>query len=298
LIPLPGSTEQFSAADGTALAVRRWAGTEPNLIFVHANGFSKELWEPTLVELDRRDIDAAGAALDQRGHGDSGGVAAPIDLGYLGTDAADILAHLRRDGRIGEVTIGVGHSSGGTAVAMAAVDDDEAFGHLVLIEPIIFPPPYERLETNPMTAAALRRRASVPDRATAVATFTGRGPFAAWRTDAVEAYVDGAMEERGGELVLKCAPETEAEIYRAGLAVDTWAHLDAIACPVTLIVGDTSTTHNGAYLSDLAARFGEVELLVVPGASHLVPMERPDIIADAIAAAIIDLADRGVAFRR
>lgn len=293
MTPLPGTSEHVPATDGTTLAVRRWTGTEPSLFFVHANGFSKELWGPTLVELDRRDIDAAGAALDQRGHGDSGGVAAPIDLGYLGSDVADVLAHLRRDDRIGEVTIGVGHSSGGTAVAMAAVDDDHAFGHLVLIEPIIFPPPFERLETNPMTAAALRRRSSFPDRATAVATFTGRGPFAGWRTDAVEAYVDGAMRAEGGELVLKCAPETEAEIYRAGLAVDTWDHLAAIACPVTLIVGDASTTHNGAYLSDLAARFADVELRVVAGASHLVPMERPNIVADAVAAAIIDLAGRG-----
>jgi pimeloyl-ACP methyl ester carboxylesterase len=293
LTPLPGSTEQFSAAGGTTLAVRRWAGTEPSLFFVHANGFSKELWGPTLVELGRRDIDAAGAALDLRGHGDSGGVTAPIDLRSFGADVAAVLAGLRRNGRIGGVTIGVGHSSGGTAVAMAAVDDVDAFGHLVLIEPIIFPPPFARRETNPMTAAALRRRASFPDRATAIANFTGRGPFAAWRDDAIAAYVDGAMQDQGGELVLKCAPETEAEIYRAGLAVDTWAHLDAIACPVTLIVGDASTTHSGAYLSDLASRFAEVEVQVVAGASHFVPMERPDVIADAIAAAIIDIADRG-----
>jgi len=121
-----------------------------------------------------------------------------------------------------------------------------------------------------------------PDRAAAIDYFRGRGPFALWSDEAIDAYVDGAMRSTDGKLVLKCDPVIEADAYRAGFALDTWSHLDAIGCPVTLVVGADSTTHRGSYLDDLVGRFREVELRVVPGASHFVPMERPDTVADAI----------------
>ena len=272
----------MEARDGTSLAVQTWQGSEPGVLYAHANGFSKELWAPTHLELLQMGVFPTGAALDMRGQGDSGEASLPLEFARFGTDVLDVLDALRGEHRIGRDTIGVGHSSGGAAVAIAAIADHAAFAHLVLVEPIILPPPFERRENSPVTAVALRRRASFPDRAAAVANFKGRGPFAGWRDDAVDAYVDGAMRDTGDELVLKCSPATEAEVYRAGWAHDTWAHLHTIACPVTLLVGADSTTHREPYLSELAGRFQEIEVEVVADASHFVPMERPEVIAGAI----------------
>ncbi|MCH8991511.1 MAG: alpha/beta hydrolase [Acidobacteria bacterium] len=286
MIPLPGTTEQLSTQDGTALAARSWAGSEPSVFFAHANGFSKELWSPVVTALTALGIDASGVAFDMRGHGDSAAISPPFDLTVFGSDVAVVLAESRRRGRIGVRTIGIGHSSGGTSIAMAAIEDPRAFDHLVLVEPIIFPPPYQRLDSIPIAEIALRRRASFPDRDAALSNYRGKGPFAMWTEDALDAYVDGAMRVTDDGLVLKCSPETEAEIYRVGLAHDTWEGLGSITQPVTLIVGATSTTHNGSYLEELTARFREVRLEVVPDVSHFVPMEVPGVVAAAIATAI------------
>ena len=286
MIPLPGTTEQLSADDGTALAARSWAGSEPSVFFAHGNGFSKELWSPVVTALAALGSDASGVAFDMRGHGDSGAISPPFGLNVFGSDVAVVLAESRRRERIGPRTIGIGHSSGGASIAIAAINNPRAFAHLVLVEPIIFPPPYQRLDSIPIAEIALRRKASFPDRDAALSNFRGKEPFAMWTEDALDAYVDGAMRVTDDGLVLKCTPATEAEIYRIGAAHDTWERLGSITQPVTLIVGATSTTHSGSYLEELTARFREVRLEVIPDASHFVPMEVPGVVAAAIATAI------------
>lgn len=273
---LPGSTHEVLASDGASLAVRSWDGTTPGLLFVHATGFSKELWAPVVAAIRAGGVDASGLAFDQRGHGDSAPIAIPMDWALIGSDVAQVVGQDRRP------TIGVGHSSGGAALAIAAVADPDAFDHLILIEPIIKPPPYERHEEDPMAAVAEGRRSSFPDRESARQHFNSKGAFAHWIDGAMDAYVEHGLRDTGDGVVVKCSPATEAEHYRSGWAHSTWDRLGEISAPVTLIVGSESTTHRGSYLGQLAARFSEVDLHVVPGASHFVPMERPELVADLI----------------
>src|SRR4030065_574868 len=70
-----------------------------------------------------------------------------------------------------------GHPSGAAALAMAELLRPGTFRALVLVEPIVFPPPYFRAEENPMSAAALRRRSSFPSPEAALASFRGAGAF-------------------------------------------------------------------------------------------------------------------------
>ena len=248
------------------------------MLFVHATGFTKDLWGPVIDAIGLAGEPVAGVAFDQRGHGDSPALTIPMDWSQTGADVEQIAGSADPRPRIG-----VGHSSGGAAIAIAAIADRGAFDHLVLIEPIITPPPYERHEGDPMAAVAEGRRWFFPDRATALEHFKSKRAFAGWVDDAIEAYVESALRDGDDEgVVLKCAPVTEAEHYRSGWAHPTWGHLGDITCPVSLVVGAESTTHRGPYLAELTARFREVQLVVVPNASHLVPMERPDVIATAI----------------
>lgn len=273
---LPGAAQLIETADGASLAVQRWDGSEPWVGFIHASGFNKEVWAPVIGALNDGGVDAAGWAVDQRGHGDSSAMPIPMDWAFVGSDIAQVIGAGRG------TTIGVGHSSGGAALAMSAIADPDAFEHLVLIEPIITPPPYERHEDDPMAAVAEGRRSSFPDRETARTHFSSKGPFAGWVDDAMDAYLEGGLRDAGSEVVLKCAPATEAEHYRSGWAHPTWDRLGEIACPVTLVAGAESTTHHGTYLSELTRRFRQVEVRVVPRASHFVPMERPGLVAESI----------------
>ncbi|NIS34930.1 MAG: alpha/beta fold hydrolase, partial [Actinobacteria bacterium] len=82
-----------------------------------------------------------------------------------------------------------------------------------------------------------------------------------------------------GRWRLKCAPEIEAEFYRAAWVHGAWDRLDEITCPVTLVVGDRSDTHTAEFTELLASRFAGSEIRVFEDTGHLVPMEQPEQLA-------------------
>lgn len=267
-----------TASDGVLIAFERWSGTAGvECLFVHATGFCKELWRPTRTALGSLGADPGGIAIDQRAHGDSGAAPPPTGWVALGDDVATV--RLAMDGPV----IGVGHSSGGAALCMAEAAAPGSFAGLVLIEPIVFPGPYGRLVDHPLIAGALRRRASFPSTEEARAQFEGKGPFARWTVSALDAYVAYAFRDENGRRVLKCSPETEAGFYREGTNHDTWDRLGDIECPVLVIAGEHSDTHPTVFVEQLVGRFRDATGLIAEGATHLVPMERPDVVASAVA---------------
>ena len=157
---------------------------------------------------------------------------------------------------------------------------------LTPVEPIIFPGPFQRMEDNPMSAQALRRRNSFESPAAALENFRGKGPFAGWEERALRAYVAGGLVERGGAWELKCPPGVEAEFYRAAGAHGAWDRLDEVGLPVVVVAGAASETHGEAFLTATAARFPRATTVVVDGASHFVPMERPAALAGVLADAV------------
>ena len=94
--------------DGLSL-VGEARGTGTGALFVHANGFCKELWWPVVERLSG----IRALAIDQRGHGESAVGPPPFDWWDLGRDALSWVMTLDAP------RLGVGHSSGGAALAMA-----------------------------------------------------------------------------------------------------------------------------------------------------------------------------------
>jgi pimeloyl-ACP methyl ester carboxylesterase len=259
----------FEAHDGLPIAASVSPG-KPEIVFAHATGFCKEVWSP----VTRRLPGAGVLAIDQRGHGDSGLPSAPFDWWDLGRDVLTIL-----DSAGWREPIGAGHSSGAAALILAELLRPGAFSSLVLIEPIVFPPPYVRYEELPLAVAAERRRSSFATRDAAVAAFRGRGPFARWIGEALEAYVDGGFREEEGRWALKCRPEVEAEWYRTATLHGAWSRLGEVACPAIVVGGSESDSHAAAFLEEQAGRLGDASVAIVPGATHFVPMEAPDAVA-------------------
>lgn len=274
---------------GIDIAVRSWPGTDPapGLVFVHATGFCKEVWDPVVDELTHRGFAPPGLAIDQRGHGDSGTPPPPFQWNALGRDVTAVLA--QRSGP----WIGVGHSSGGAALAMAEIDHPGAFVGLMLIEPIIFPGPHARLEDGPMSTMALRRRDGFDSPEAAYRNFHGRGPFARWDERALRAYIAGGFRRVGSDdWRLKCSPRAEAEFYREGNNHDTWERLSEIGCPVEIVAGAESTSHPSSFNDALSRQLQSVRSTAVSHATHLVPMERPAQMAELIIAFVGRLDDR------
>jgi pimeloyl-ACP methyl ester carboxylesterase len=75
-----------------------------------------------------------------------------------------------------------------------------------------------------------------------------------------------------------------AEFYLALMAHDQEAALATLgAVPVTVIAGDRDRLIPVRRAGDLAARIPGAELILVPAAGHLVILERPEVVNEAIA---------------
>jgi pimeloyl-ACP methyl ester carboxylesterase len=260
------------AADGCQIAAVRWDGLpSPLVLAVHATGFCKEMWAPVV---DPYLSGTSVVAFDQRGHGDSEVPPLPFDWWDLGDDVLAMVDHLG-----GGAVLGVGHSSGATALIMAELMRPGTFGVLVLVEPVVFPGPFAYVPENPMTSQALRRRWRFPSAEATAVSFRGRGPFARWTEQALAAYVAYGFRPDDGAWTLKCRPEVEAEFYRGATAHGVWDRLGELACPVVLLAGADSESHPRAFIERQGEQFRSAKVVVVPGATHLLPMERPEALA-------------------
>lgn len=271
--------------DGVRIAVAHESlnGGGPTVLLGHATGFCKEVWRPVVEDLAATGLGVDVTSFDQRGHGKSSSFARPLDWWNI---ARDVLAVL--DGRRG--VIGVGHSSGGTALTLAEILAPGSFRSLVLIEPIIPPPPFKRNDAEPMAVAALKRTSKFASREAAAERLLGRGAFVGWDERAFSGYLDGGLipDPEGGAdaVMLACDPADEAEFFQTLSEHRAWSHLGEVNPPVELIAGEDSESHPPRRLGLLTSRMQLVTVTWVPHANHFVPQQRPDVIAAAIAAAV------------
>lgn len=257
------------------IATEDGGGGEFGALFVHATGFCKELWRPVVDRISTGLL--SWVSMDLRGHGESDKGPLPTDWDFLARDVIGVLGDT-------EAVVGIGHSCGGGVIARAEAFRPGLFSRLVLIEPIIFPPPFRRTD-NPLSAVARRRRRVFASRDAAYERFAS-GPFGSWDPDALACYIDHGFRTAESGWELKCSPEVESDFYAEGLNHNTWDLLEKIDVPVTLVAGERSDTHPKSYLDVLASRFRDAEVIIVPGVGHLVPMEDPSSIARIVERAV------------
>jgi pimeloyl-ACP methyl ester carboxylesterase len=96
---------------------------------------------------------------------------------------------------------------------------------------------------------------------------------------ALDAYVtEGLRDAPGGGVELCCRREVEAAIFAGAHTLDVFGLAPRVRVPVRLLRATRGSFPREGYAA-LAAGLPRVELRDVD-AGHLVPMERPDAIAD------------------
>ena len=256
-----------------------------DVVFSHANGFNARTYTSILAPLAGLRI----LALDQRGHGRSGLAPFPLDTRVSWDDLAlDLLAILEalevRDAVL------AGHSMGGTVSLLAAAQAPGRVKALALFDPVIMPPEAVaqsragQLAESPLVQGALRRRSVFPSPAAVVEAYTGRGAFRTWPPAMLADYVaDGFKPTADGQVELACAPAWEASNFTAH-GHDPWAALAAIQVPIRILRAEEgSTCRIEGHEAELTAS-GRVTVETVPGTSHFLPMERPDLVRDLLSA--------------
>jgi pimeloyl-ACP methyl ester carboxylesterase len=252
-----------------------------DLVFSHANGFNARTYRTILAPL-------AGEyrvlAVDMRGHGRTD-LPTPVELRRSWDDLkADLLALFEAAG-IDHPVVLAGHSMGATVSLLTAAEATATTRALVLFEPVILPPGVEGVpEEAPLAQGALRRRPAFASREEAMGAYTGRGAFKTWPADILADYVQDAFRDQpDGSVTLAATPAWEFSNFTRQ-AHDSLEALRHVVCPTRIFKAE----HNSTCRLDPTAVAGlsNVEIESCAGASHFLPMERPELIRTALIAAL------------
>jgi pimeloyl-ACP methyl ester carboxylesterase len=120
--------------------------------------------------------------------------------------------------------------------------------------------------------------------------FRARPPFAGWRPEILRDYCDYGVLPRDGEFVLACPPAVEASIYQNSREPESniYAEVAQLQHPVVVMRAGRERQAANFNLSasptapDLAARFARGREVLLPEASHFIPMEEPEMVAEEI----------------
>ena len=270
MIDLPGR-------GGVMAALELGPSNRPlDVVFSHANGFNARTYRSILQPLgDSLRI----LAIDLRGHGATT-IPAVIEgrQGWL-EFRDDLLALLAAV--VEAPVVLAGHSMGATASLMAAAADPQRVKALALFEPVVVPLAMQAdpaMQKSPLRQGALRRRAVFPSKAAALQAYLGRGAFKSWSEEQVADYVAGGFRETAsGQVTLTCAPAWEASNFGTHNA-DAWAAFAQCRCPIRVLrAGNASTFRLKGHEAELAAN-PRIRVDTVPGTTHFLPMERPELI--------------------
>jgi pimeloyl-ACP methyl ester carboxylesterase len=273
----PASPSQSSLID--------FGGSGQALLFIHANGYPPACYKPLLVELAAH---YHTVAMLLRPLWQS---SEPREIASWNIFSEDLLQLLREQGL--HRVIAVGHSVGAIASLRAALRSPESLAALILLEPVLVP----RLvifawslarhlglgyQLHPLIRSARGRRRSFESLEQLFARYRPRHIFRHLSDDSLRVLVRGMTSPNsGGGYELTYSPEWEARVYYTGTwnDWDLWSELPHLSVPTLMIRGAESDTFRVSAVRYVLAANPRIKVVTVQGATHLLPLERPEAVA-------------------
>ncbi len=265
-----------------------FGGTGLPVHFLHANGYPPACYLP-LIERLAADYHVFGMLLR------------PL---WPDTDPQSIrdwkpfsedLRHFLNEVGAGQV-VGLGHSIGAVVTLRAAIQEPGLFRALILIDPVLLPL-YQVVQlrvahtlgmhpgSKQLIAGALRRRRHFDDLEQMFAGYRRREVFRFFGDEELRMLVQGLTkpsEQRGYDLVY--SPEWEARIYETGIwrDWDLWSGIRSLKMPMLFLRGEQTDTFFARTAEATRRRNPAVQVKTISNATHLVPMEQPGEVAEAV----------------
>ncbi|MGQ9832603.1 MAG: alpha/beta fold hydrolase [Candidatus Villigracilaceae bacterium] len=262
-------------------------GNGPRLYFAHANGYPPACYRPLLERLSK---EYHVLALRQRPLWPE---ARPEELKDWRPLADDLNRFLAAQAG---PAVCVGHSMGAIATLRAALRHPQHFKAILLLEPVLLPPEFCLLSDivyrlrlgyllNPLVLTALRRRQTFESQDIMFANYRRKAVFRYFSDENLLAMVQGLTRPAAdGAVTLVYSPQWEARIYATAIRRDLelWRGLPRLQTP-TMIIRGAETDTFWERTARLVNRYApQVRILTLPACSHLLPMEQPQVVAQAI----------------
>jgi pimeloyl-ACP methyl ester carboxylesterase len=238
-------------------------------LLIHGHTMDRRIWDPVMPAL----LSAGVRVLrpDLRGHGRS----TRPDFGYhVSHHAADMGAVLDNAG-VDSATV-VGYSIGGGVALEMAVTMSVRLGGLVLMSPVMPDRPFETAFMDNLREVARVTRSEGIEAAML-------GP---WASNPLFAFSFSKPGVRDAAMVINRGfPGAEYLATQRDHIDRGWTvpeRLSEIEVPTAVIAGDHETPGFRAYAEEAAAGIPGARLEFLEDCGHLLPLEEPDRVADAI----------------
>lgn len=291
---VPASTPSFKLACNTYRRTPLPPSTRatPPIIFTHANGFHKEIWEPVISRLSPPWANSEMYAFDCRNQGDSAVLNKDVLEKHFDwySYAHDILQIVDTFGL--KKAVGVGHSFGASAFFLAEVMRPGTFSAIVAVDPTNFPKEIYMnapIDDHPMAQLTLKRRDTWKSREECKANLLQKKFFKAWHPEALDLYIEHGMldvvnEDGSAGITLKCPKYQEATTFACvgtGL-YDSFEGMSEIQIPIHIVSGENSDINPEELVKMKLARCKVGSLEVMKDVGHLLSLEKPQETADQI----------------
>ncbi|TVP46265.1 MAG: alpha/beta hydrolase [Halomonas sp.] len=257
------------------------ASQRTRLVFAHANGFPglsyRSLLNPLADTFDLHPLDRLGHHPDYPVNHNWGNLVDEL-LSYLPDTEAPLL--------------GVGHSLGGTLMAMAADKQPERFCGVIMLDPPLMlgsdawamkaAKRFGFIDRVTPAGKTQGRRTVWPSREVMASSLSRRGLFRRFTPEALNDYIEaGTRLLDDGSAELTFDPRVEIEIFRH--LPDHLSRLpQRLGVPLELVAGQESHLLTASRIKRLKRK--GLAISEVPG-THMFPMEHPDETRAAILAA-------------
>ncbi len=203
-------------------------------------------------------------------------------------ELADELITTIEDHGLSQV-IAMGHSLGAVASVLAAHKRPDIFSRLILIDPVLFPkyvdylsqvvPLSFRKNIIPIAKKALNRKSEWYSKENAFQSYRQKEVFKRLSDDTLWDYIHAGTrkDEKTGMQVLRYSKEWEARIYSTVLHV--FDKLLELKLPIYAVRGDETDVISKELWEKWKKGQRHNHFLNVAFASHLVPMEYPEVIS-------------------
>lgn len=271
LVVPDGDDVRVPTSDGGEIAgtAAGTAGDGQTFVLVHGWTNDRRIWAPVarlLVERGHRVV-----LYDQRGHGASSAGSDGLTIEALGDDMAAVLEHLD----IREAII-AGHSMGGMAAQAFAIEHTDVLAERVTAVVLVSTACSEIGAIGPVAKVApLVLGSSLASR---FVSNSRLGPLIVRGTMGRKATLSNlrAMQDT----FVATDPTARADFYRAMEAMDFSEGLADVDVPVLVVSGrrDGLVPHKST--KRLAEIIDGARFEAVPDAGHMVPLEKPSLLAD------------------
>jgi pimeloyl-ACP methyl ester carboxylesterase len=237
-------------------------GTGPTLVFLHYWGGSARTWDLVADRLAGRDM----LTVDFRGWSRSSDLPGPYTLRRLADDTLAVIA----DAGVTDYVL-VGHSMGGKVTQLIAATRPAGLRGVVLVGS---GPAKPAAEITPEYQEGLSH---AYDSDESVAGARDTVLTATELPEPVKAQI--AADSRAGT----DAARTEWPLH--GIAEDITEHTRMISVPALVVAGENDRVEPvDVLVNNLVPYLSAADFLVIPDTGHLIPLEAPAALADAITA--------------